>query len=253
MTVYVELVLFNNFAVDFALCIATQALRNRKLKFARALVASLVGAVVACFYAISPKWGQIVIKILLAPIMTIIAFRCEGKGAKRKLANYLCNLAVFCLITYFVGGIVYGLSFALGIDLNSYATLGLVALGVSVCIIAIHMLCLKKSRGDVHLKQVEIVIGGNRCCLKGFCDSGNMLVDNFSGLPVIILSNGVSNTFDGVKREGSVCVQTVAGQECMPLFRADALYIDGAEKQALCAISKSEFAEYDIILQNSLF
>lgn len=253
MTVYVELVLFNNFAVDFALCIATQALRNRRLTFARALIASLVGAVVAVFYAISPEWVQIVVKILLAPIMAIIALRIDGKGAKRKLASFLCNLAVFCLLTYFVGGIVHGLSFALGIDLNSYATLGLVAPGVSVCIIVVHMLCVRKARGKMLLKQVEIVIGDKKCCLKGFCDSGNMLVDNFSGLPVVILSKGVSSSFDGVKREGSVCVQTVAGEECMPLFRVDALYVDGVKKQALCAISKSEFAEYDIILQNSLF
>lgn len=253
MTVYVEVVLFNNFAVDFALCICAQLLRNKKLRIARAVMASLIGAVVACFYAISPRWAEIVIKVLLAPIMTLIAVKIEGGDVKGKMTHFLRNIVTFCLLTYFTGGIVYGLSFAFKIDINSYITLGIVAMAICICIVMVYMFVRKKSKGDIMLKQVELVIGTNTYVFNGLCDSGNMLVDSFSGLPVVILSSGATSAISDVKSEGSICVNTVAGDEHMTLFAPDKLMIDGKQKQALCAISKQNFEEYDIILQNSLF
>lgn len=253
MTVYVEVVLLNNFAVDFALCISAQILRNKKLNISRALIASIIGALVACYYAIAPKWLQIVIKILLAPLMSLIALKIDGKCIKRKLACFLKSTIAFCLLTYFLGGIVYGLSYVLGVDISSYILLFVVAIGVAISIIAVYLLVRKKSKGEKSLKQVELVIGGNSHLLSGLCDSGNLLVDSISGLPVVILSNDASLKLGDIKSEGSICVQTVAGDEHMSLFRPDCIKVGECEKQALCAISAMNFEEYDIILQNSLF
>lgn len=253
MTVYVEVVLLNNFAVDFALCISTQILRNRKLKLSRAIASSLLGAIVACYYAIAPNWVRIVIKILLAPIMSLIAVKIEGTCTKRKFVNFLRNTIAFCLLTYFTGGIVYGLSYAFGVDISSYILLGMVAVGIAICIITAYIIVRKKSKGNKTIKQVELAIDGKKYLFKGLCDSGNLLVDSISGLPVVILSKGASNVIKEVKSEGSICVQTVAGDEHMPLIKPEYIAVERDVKQALCAISSMNFAEYDIILQNSLF
>lgn len=253
VTVYVEVVLLNNFAVDFALCISTQLLCNKRLRLLRATIASILGAVVAFCYAFSPNILQIVIKIILAPVMSLIAVKIDGKSAKCKLSNYLKSTIAFCLLTYFTGGIVYGLSFALHIDISSYIVLALVASSVAVCVIAVYMLARRKSKGEKTIKQVEIVVAGKKHVYNGLCDSGNLLVDSFSSLPVVILSKVASDAFEDVKREGIICVQTVVGNEDMPLVKPDAIFVDSVEKKALCAISQNEFDEYDIILQNSLF
>lgn len=253
VVVYVEVVLFNNLAVDFALCIATQILRKRQIKFARALICSCIGSACACAYPIAPQWGQIVIKVLLAPIMSTIILKCDGCDFKRKIVDYLGTLFVFCLLTYFVGGIVYAIGYALDIDLNSYLVLGIVALAIVTMILTVYAIVRKRARGDVQIKRVEVVAGDKSISLNALCDTGNLLVDAVTNLPVAIMSHRAVDGLGNVESIGYISVETVSGEVSMKLIKPDYIRVGGESKIALCAISEQEFSNYDIILQNSLF
>lgn len=174
MSVYVELVIFNNLAIDFLLIVATQIVRRRKVCKIRTLVAVIIGAAIATFYPIASQGIQIAIKVCLAPIMTAIfdtyslskkkctnfrkninevkcendvdnSFSAKGRSANLNLKilgvkEYVKSLVVFVIATYAVGGITFGLSYLCGVDVKSYAAFGLVACAIAITLIGARVL-----------------------------------------------------------------------------------------------------------------
>ncbi len=253
MSVYIELVVFNNLAVDLCISLATLAIRRMRVNNARLAFSSIIGAVVATAFAIAPKWGQILVKVLLAPLMCFVLSKCEGDKAKEKICDYFKTLVCFCLVTYFVGGIVYGLSYALNVDIKSYAILGILSTAVFVCI-AVGLAIAKKRRTSGKIvKDVEVNVDGVSFKLKGLCDSGNLLTDDLSGLPVVILSKSACEKIGKRTIEGFVNARTVSGDKCMPVVRFDMVKVGEKKQSALGALCEQNFGDYDIILQNSMF
>ncbi len=253
MNVYIELVVFNNLAVDLCISLTTLAIRRKRVSKIRLILTAITGAAVATAFAIAPKWGQILVKVLLAPLMCASLSKCEGDKAKEKICDYLKTLTCFCLVTYFVGGIVYGLSYAFNVDIKSYAILGIVATAAFVCIAVGLVIAKKRSvRGKV-VKDVEIDIDGVSFKLKGLCDSGNLLTDDLSGLPVVILSKSACEKIGKRTIEGFVNAHTVNGDKCMPVVRFDTVKVGEKAQNALGALCEQNFGDYDIILQNSMF
>ena len=89
MNVYVELVVFNNLAVDLCISLTTLAIRRKRVSKIRLILTAITGAAVATVFAIAPKWGQILVKVLLAPLMCALLSKCEGDKAKEKICDYL--------------------------------------------------------------------------------------------------------------------------------------------------------------------
>ncbi len=102
-----ELVIFNNLAVDLFISLSTLVIRRKRIGKFRLACCSILGAIVATAYAVVPKFAQILIKILLAPILCLILAKFVGENVKVKIVDYLKTLCCFCLVTYFTGGIVY--------------------------------------------------------------------------------------------------------------------------------------------------
>lgn len=287
MSVYVELVIFNNLAIDFLLIVATQILRRRKVCKIRTLVAVIVGAAVATFYPIASQGIQIAIKICLAPIITAIFdtysqskkkctislkhkddVKCENDvdnsiAAKVHKANlnltmlgvkeYVKSLVVFVIATYAVGGITYGTSYLLGVDVKSYAAFGLVACGIAITLICARVLRRKRSSDASTLTIANISVDGRKIALTGLCDSGNTLVDNVSGLPVVILSAKAEKELGKTDIEGFLHVTTVSGECDMPITLLSNFEVDGKKMSCMGALSRKEFENCDLILQNSMF
>ena len=253
VNVYVELVVFNNLAVDLCISLATLAIRRKRVGKIRLAFTSIIGAAVATAFAIAPKWGQILVKVLLAPLMCALLSKCDGDKAKEKICDYLKTLACFCLVTYFVGGIVYGLSYAVNVDIKSYAILGIVATAAFVCIAVGLVIAKKRSASGKVVKDVEIDVDGVSFKLKGLCDSGNLLTDDLSGLPVVILSKSACEKIGKRTIEGFVNAHTVSGDKCMPVVRFDTVKVGEKAQNALGALCEQNFGDYDVILQNSMF
>lgn len=253
MSVYIELVLFNNVAVDFLFVVAVQFTRNRKIRKLRTSLAVLIGSVCATVYAVAPRWAGIVIQALLAPMMTLIFDKYEGKRRVCVLYDYLKSLACFVCYTYLTGGIVYGVSFALGVDVNSYAILGVVALAVASTLVCARCVARKKASSVRATKNVVIKANGKSVEALGLCDSGNSLVDDVSGLPVVMLSSEVESKLGKIKPDGFVNVETVGGESVLPLVPLDEVLVGKVSRKAYGALCGKRFSNCEVILQNSMF
>ncbi len=269
MTVYIELVIFNNFALDLLLMYVTQIVRRRKVYKLRIFFAACIGSVSAVFYAVaSPVW-QVLIRLLLAPLLTLI-FDKYGKGSLlQKVKDYISTLGVFCLSTFFLGGLITGAGYLIGVDVKSYAQLGITALCVAVMLILIRYCVMMRSKRSRKFCSVTLTLNGEEIKVEGLCDSGNTLTDDLSGQPVIILSEKTErlmlqcksdDKFDrksDKKRkcitEGFVSIKTVNGESTMPIVKFDKVEVCGKQFQAYGALSKENFDGFDVILQNSMF
>lgn len=286
MSVYVELVIFNNLAIDFLLIVATQIVRRRRIRKLRVSFAVLLGAAVATLYPLAPVGVQIAVKICLAPIMTAIFdtyslskkkctnfrknkndVKCENDvdnsvSAKGRRANlnlkiigvkeYVKSLVVFVIATYVVGGITFGLSYLCGVDVKSYAAFGLVACAIATTLICARVLRKKRS-SDASTLTTNISVDGRKIALTGLCDSGNTLVDGVSGLPVIILSANAEKQLGKTDIEGFLSVVTVSGESNMPITKLQDVEVAGRRISCMAALSRKDFENCDLILQNSMF
>lgn len=286
MSVYVELVIFNNLAIDFLLIVATQIVRRRRIRKLRALFAVLLGAAVATLYPLAPVGVQIAVKICLAPVMTAIfdtystkkkctnlhknknevkyendvdnSFSAKGRRANLNLKilgvkEYVKSLVVFVIATYAVGGITFGVSYLLGVDVKSYAAFGLVACAIAITLICARVLRKKRSSNASALTIANISVDGRKIALTGLCDSGNTLVDGVSGLPVVILSANAEKQLGKTDIEGFLSVVTVSGESNMPITKLQDVEVAGRRISCMAALSRKDFENCDLILQNSMF
>lgn len=250
---YIELVIFNNFFVDVMLAIATGIVRRKRMRVWRILLAATVGSAAATAYAIAPTWARIMTRVLLAPILGIILFKPQGKSVQRKIGDYIATIAVFILLTFFTGGAIYGVSYALGVDVKSYAILGITAIGVSALMLAARLIVRKRTAPKAAMRSITVSAAGKVVSAQALCDSGNLLVDDVSGLPVVILSKAFEERLNSPAVMGFIQVSTVGGEDSLALVNIDELSIDGKSYKALGALSHKSFAGFDVILQNSMF
>ncbi len=273
--VYIELVLFNNISIDFLLIVYVQICRRRRIKKLRTILACLICGVVATYYAVAPNWAQIVIKALLAPLTVLIFDRysipktVDGSGGANALdgsrtiksrgrllnvvKDYCTSLALFVIFTYLTGGLVFGLSYLFGVDIASYAVLGVCALAIVIVLIVARCLVYRANASKKRSCEVVLHMGNASIRMSALCDSGNTLTDSVSGLPILILSKDAENKLPECKIQGFVSVNTVSGEQSLPIVRIDEVDVDGKRYSAYGALARKNFDGVDAILQYSMF
>lgn len=252
VSVYIELVIFNNLAVDLLLILSAMALRRRKCAVWRVMLAACVGSGVATAYPLLVYGWQIAVRVLLAPLMAIVFSKPQGDRFRDKFIDSLATLAVFILLTMLAGGVVYGLSFATGVDINGYPALGLVALACCVLPISARIVARKRTRA-ASTCLATLSCKGSIVKLEALCDSGNTLVDGVSGLPVVILSRHAEECLGERPIEGMIEVETVSGKSDLALIMLDSVEVRGISFKALGALTHRQLGKYDVILQGSMF
>ena len=248
-----EVVLLNNLAVDALLVTATLYARRRKVRRLRAAVAVILGATVAVGYAVVPVPWQIVIRILLAPLMTLIFDKYSS------VKDFFCSLAVFAALTFVLGGVVSGVGYLVGVELEGYLVLGLTAFGALVLVVGLRFIVKARAKRVRKVCDIVICIHGKEIRTRALCDSGNTLTDTVSGLPVIIASEKFSSVIVDENRakseqiEGFVELKTVSGNASLPIVGIDEVTVGDKKSKAYAALSERDFDGYEVILQNTMF
>lgn len=250
--IYVEVIFLNNLAIDVFLVLNTLVLQKRKISKIRVILSSLTGAVFAVGYLFVPHFAQIIIKILLALLMS--AMFDKYKNAK----EYLKSTAVFVMLTYFFGGIVSGISNFVCIDLTKYLLLAFVIISLFLAEIVILILVRTASKRHKMYKTATLVFGEKSCKLRALYDSGNALCDTYSGLPVVVLSKSGKIKLNALdirnidNFEGFINAKTLSGSAEMPMIKIDKIVLDNQEYRCMIAISENDFDDCEIILHNSM-
>ncbi|MCM1394444.1 MAG: sigma-E processing peptidase SpoIIGA, partial [[Eubacterium] siraeum] len=190
---------------------ATLSVRRRKMNIPRGVFAALLGAICAAAYPIVPSVAKIAIKVALAPLICLVCATPVGKDAKRKAGDFIGTMLIFILLTFFTGGVVYGISYAIGMDVKSYAALGFMAIAVIALILCAKLIAFKRSVGTKSTCNTTLQIGNKTERVQALCDSGNLLVDDVSGLPIVLLSQEIEDRLNARKLAGFINVNTVSG------------------------------------------
>ncbi len=249
MTVYVEIVIFNNFFIDLLLGISTCFSRRHKLKPLRLVTSSIIGTIIGVLYLFMPPVAQVITKILLAPILVLVVDKYSS------IKDYSVSLALFIIYTFLLGGCVYGISNLVGIDIRSYGVLGVLAMSVAILEAVLWFVVSRKSSYTKQFYDVSLSYKGNIFWMKGFYDSGNTLTDILTGKPIVLLSKSASDMINNnakVTYEGFVAVKTINGESNLPIIELDEVRCGKSAYHCFAAFMDHEIENCDLILQNTL-
>ncbi len=249
MSVYIELVLFNNFMMDAFIVLSTLFLRRKVVRTWRVIFSCILGATCATMYAVEAKWMKIATLVFLAPAMCLFMCKYNKTG---KLKDFICTFAAFEAVTFVCGGGVFALSLWLKMDLNSYPVVGLSAGMGCAALIAAFLIRKRKSASGSKKVSAAIVLDEKSISVRALYDSGNLLEDEFSGLPVVILSKSLEKSLAGAQIEGFIEACTVSGKKSLRLVKLNGVEVDGKLIPALGAFCEDDLGDYDVILQCSM-
>ncbi len=235
MEIYGDLYALLNFLADGLLLLLAGKLQGRPLKKRRILLSAGVGGLYAFFSLFLPSFTLLLLFLSFAVslLMVRIAYSYEG------FRNYLLSCLFFYISAILLSG---GLQLFL-------SAIGQVLSPLWACILLLFFLSaafmfsllfaeVLKRRQLQKRANLHFTYKGRAYSCPAFADSGNLLCDGKTGLPVILLT---SCFFAEVPEnpERFVLVKTVASSRFLPLFTPASLFVNGKEKRALLAKADS--------------
>ncbi len=187
MTVYIDGVLFINFAFDFLLLLTTAIILKRNVKIFNIIIGAFLGSlsVLILFFPIN-SIQLFIIKVYLSILMNLATFYYKN------LKYTLINILTFYLVSILLGGFLY----MINIDF-SYKHEGLIFYNNGLSINILFLLIISPIILYIYIRQVKfyqqktkhyykvnIKIGRRNLSLNGYLDTGNTLT--YKGKPVIL-------------------------------------------------------------------
>lgn len=256
-TIYIDSLFLLSLLTDYLLCLISAALCGLYLKRLRYLAAALLGAVysVAVFLPGLGFLAAPAVKLAAALLMGLLAFGAEERPLR-------CT-GVFLAVSATFGGAMWALGLSLG---------GLDAALLPVCFVLCYLalsLLARVRAAMVGKSRVEVELSflGRSCRFFALSDSGNCLRDPMTGARVMVVSpTALREVFgelsplldiddpvalleaaDATELRGRlrlVPYSALGARGMLPLFRPEALRLDGQERrELLAAVSKSAGGE----------
>lgn len=263
--VYVELVLLDNFLMDFFILYFTMRFSSHRVHFGRISAGAGIGAIYAAISVALPLLQNIFFKVfgsllMLIPIQNI-----------RRTKSFFRTLGVFYAVTFLFGGAVLAAMYFFdsgqlnGATIN-WPILRYLLLGGAVAIIAVEILLRIARPIPGCYYEIIATIASETFKLTGFLDTGNQLKDA-GGSGVIVadreavfaqLSDSLkAQILSGVASAGLTIrpfyFSTVAGNACVPGVLPESLLLYDKKHcytaKAYLALSDSPIAgDYNALL-----
>ncbi len=256
LTVYLDILFFVNFTVNSVILLLCIRLSGLKVKFLRILISGLIGA----FYGIAVylSWGKPLnngaFKLLVSAMMVIIA---TGRVGFKKFfyclimlyaVSFICSGALMALV-YLKGESIFG-----GVK---YINLLLSLLVSAITVFCILYVKAKKALREV--KKIKVCVNGKEVNLNALVDTGNMLTEPISGMPVAIVEGKALNNIigDGHNLKIRLIPYKSLGCDCDMLtgFIPDSFTVDKANVKCCVAIYNGKLSsacEYEALIPPKL-
>ncbi len=194
MTIYVDIVLLENLLMNYIILFTTGMIARTKTSTIKLVFSGGVGGVYAVisFMNILEIYSSITLKILLSVVMIYIAFK------PNKIKTLCKQLVLFYLVSFAFGGTAFALLYFVrpqdilmknGLFIGTYP-LKIAFLGAIVGFIILQT-ALKSIKTRFHKKdmfcEIEIEIEGNTQKAIAMIDTGNLLKEPITGMPVIVV------------------------------------------------------------------
>lgn len=228
---YIELYIFDNFLMNFLIIKLSEAILGRKankwLKVGICLFAAIY-ALFAFYVQVMNLW---VFKIVLCVIMAL-PFR------PKSVRDVLSSVGAVFVSTALIGGATFALVYAFSGDFRGgvlYAPSGIRVLLYSVSVglmlpIIFRKLAKRRVKAQMQV-PVRVVHKGIECEFVGIVDTGNLLTEPLTGLPVIVMYS--PNFIEFCEVEIPYADISEAGM--LKAFLPDRLFVDEIEVSAFVA------------------
>ena len=198
MTIYVDVVLLENLCMNYIILFGTGYIIRLKIKHLRILLSSLIGAIYAilAYAGIFPMYANIFVKIVLSICMVHIAFY------PKNIKGMVKELIVFYLVSFALGGCAFALLYIVrpqdifmkdGVYIGTYpikiALLGGIV-GFVVTYIAFKVVKTRMTKNEL-IYDMVIKIKDKELTTKVMLDTGNMLKDPISNMPVVLVEKSI--------------------------------------------------------------
>ena len=250
MRVNGELFLLMNGWMDFLCLTLTACLVQRRLQPGRMILAAGMGAVYALIAWMQGGWLLRMAVMLAAALgMTVTAFGRDGL--------LLWPLTVSAGL-FFAGAVDY----LLARGLRPWAAM-LLCGGITAAVTAMMRRSTASGQGAFRLR---LTVNGRTLNLPAFRDSGNLLRDGATGLPVIVAPETMMKP---LLPEGFSCrdlatlprgwhltrIRTAAGERCLMCFRPDRVWLIRGKvaRPVHAAVAVSDFAGSRALLPEAIF
>ena len=196
MTLYIDIIFLSNIIMNYIILFATGLIVVKKVKHTRIILSSIIGAVYSIMLYITNLkiYENQIIKFILSMVMVYIAF------TPKDIRKMIKDIIIFYLTSFCFGGAAYYLLYNVspqqikninGILLGAYplkiAILGGI-LGFFIINIAFKIVKNKIDKTSI-IYDIEIVYQGKKVELKVLLDTGNLLVEPITKLPVVIVDS----------------------------------------------------------------
>lgn len=198
MTIYVDILFLENLILNSIILYASTIILKAKIRHFRIWTASSLGAIyVVIYYVFKIKvYTNIVAKLMLAICMVYIVFR------PKKGMDLLKYVVIFFLVSFVFGGASLGVIYIVnsnnvtiqnGIIHGDY-TVKTIVLGVIIAFIIIvlsfKLVKTKFTKNDMFCKM-KIKLEGKEVETKAMLDTGNLLKEPITNIPVVVVENTV--------------------------------------------------------------
>lgn len=193
MTIYVDLLFFDNFIMNFIILWIVDRLSSCNANPWRLAVAAGIGAlyVIGSFWPTLYFLNNISFKVVLSAMMILLGFHIE------RWRDFLRLSAVFYMLTFLFGGVAFGIlyftnqNFMLangGFYIHGYPVVTMIIAAVFAYIITGY--CWRYMRARLDRKRLmmsaEVALDGKVVKANAMLDTGNVLHDPISNYPVVI-------------------------------------------------------------------
>lgn len=192
MTIYIDVLFAVNGIVNFMLLLATSKISKIHTHTWRLFVGAFFGAIyaVCMFFPQVEALYTLISKIIISFIIIAVTFTIK------KLRHFLKTVFIFYITSFIFGGIALGLFYFIGFGKGTVISNGIFYFNLPWRILAIASITaygiirfvwkVAKSDRMRDYKRIDVYLKGNKASLNALVDTGNMLSDPVSKMPVIV-------------------------------------------------------------------
>lgn len=196
MTIYIDIVFFENLIMNSIILIATGIILKQKLNWIRILLASSLGAIYSILSYISELkiYSNLILKIILSILIIYIAYNPQ---TIKKLWK---TILIFYLTSFVFGGAAFAFIYIVkpqeilmknGLFLGTYPlkTVILAAVIAFILLLAAFTIVKNKISKKDMFCDVEVELNAKTVETKAMIDTGNLLKEPITNTPVIVMEH----------------------------------------------------------------
>lgn len=198
MTIYLDVIFLENLCMNYIILFATALILKNKIKYYRLIISSTLGgiyAIISLFNAFQ-MYTSLFFKILISIIMVYIAYNPNS------IKELIKRIMLFYLTSFAFGGCAFALLYFIkpqeiflknGLYIGTYP-IKIALLGglIGFCLIVNTFKLIKNriNKKDIYC-YIEIEFNNKKVSMKSLIDTGNMLKDPITGMPVIVVQKDI--------------------------------------------------------------